>query len=481
MRSVYLLLLMLCSSLALSASNAHPPKPRPAALHVSFGPRANGAEGGANGSFNLKVRANSWLPITEPVLVKYYVTGTATEGADYDTLVHTVRIPGSWFGKGNVTIPIKVIDDGIYEDTEHIQIGILEARSVFHRRVDFDTSKITIDIADNDTNIPPDLKISVTTTDGTEGGSNGGITFSLQGNYVAPEDIVIAYNYTFPQSDNTAVPGGDFDLNLAVILPKGAHSVTAPVIIYDDTQIETTEEVSVDFLYIYGADIGLPWYLNATGAGVNIYDNDGRLIITSTNGREGGPDGSFIFRLPPGVTAPVNGISIRFEVWGSAVQYTDYMGLTTDFGEVILPEGASELVLPLQIVDDNEAEPTEDVVIHVYEVSTIGYYPVALPYTVINDVATIEDNDSAAIRQKMSGNELTVYPNPVVNNVIVTIPTIFTSGQAAVILSDINGRVIRRIVAKNSKEVLNVSDLPHGTYFITVTNGKKQFTKTIVK
>jgi len=81
----------------------------------------------------------------------------------------------------------------------------------------------------------------------------------------------------------------------------------------------------------------------------------------------------------------------------------------------------------------------------------------------------------------MPGNELTVYPNPVVNNVIVTIPAAFTGGQAAVILSDINGRVIRRVVVKNRKEVLNVSDLPHGTYFITVTNGKKQLTKTIVK
>ena len=95
----------------------------------------------------------------------------------------------------------------------------------------------------------------------------------------------------------------------------------------------------------------------------------------------------------------------------------------------------------------------------------------------VSNVASITDNDNA-LKLK---DELTVYPNPVVNNVIVTIPAYFNKETVVLLLSNINGKVIRRVVAKDSRHTLDLSKVTPGTYFITVTNGIKKLTKKIIK
>src|SRR5690242_3235230 len=43
----------------------------------------------------------------------------------------------------------------------------------------------------------------------------------------------------------------------------------------------------------------------------------------------------------------------------TATEGADYVG---DFGTVVMPDGASEVTVPIQILDDTIAEPTEDLV-----------------------------------------------------------------------------------------------------------------------
>jgi hypothetical protein len=463
--SLFALLLIVCSNFSASA-NFRPPR---ADFHVSFGVRSNGAEGGSDASFNLKVTSNRRIRATETVIVTYYVAGTANEGIDYDSVQHTVRIPGSWLGKGSVTIPLHIIDDGIHEDTEHVKIGILSAKTRSrYRKVDYDTSQITLAIVDNDPENTAEMRVLVSgSANGAEGGPNGSITFSLSENYVAPEDIVIVYEY--PVLGNTAYPGIDFEDGSTGIIYAGQHSTTITVPIYDDNYVEDTESFTIGLSQVYGNQTGQAYlFTYGDGTTVSISDNDGQLRQNSTNGAEGGPDGSFIIGFPPG-TSFYEDVVILYNLSGSAGYNDDYQY----FGEVRIPAGQSQVVVPLNIVDDQEIESTEDVVMQIYDTySDVTYTTFSVG--VINNRATITDNDSAA-------NGLTVYPNPVVDQVTVTIPASFKKGQVVLMLSDINGKVIKRILAKDNQHTLNLRDVGPGTYFITVTNGVKQLTKKIVK
>lgn len=466
--SLLALLLIVCNSFSASA-NFRPPR---ADFHVSFGPRIGGAEGGPDARFSLKVTSNRWIRATETVIVTYYVSGTANEGVDYDSLAQTVRIPGSWFSKGSVTIPIHILDDGIHEDTEHIKVGILSARTRSrYRKVDFDTAQITIPIVDNDPENTAEMRVLVSgSTSGAEGGPNGSITFSLSENYVAPEDIVIVYEY--PVLGNTADPGIDFEDNPSAIIRAGQHSVTVPVPIYDDSYVEETESFTIGLSQVYGNETGQPYpFTYGDGTTVYITDNDGQLRQSSTNGAEGGPDGSFIISFPPG-TSFYEDIVILYNLSGSADNNNDYDYL----GEVRIPAGQSQVVVPVHIIDDQDVESTEDVVMQIYDTySDVTYTTFSV--AVLNNRSTITDNDSLVAKTV----ELSVYPNPVVNQVTVTIPSSLKKGQVLLMLSDANGKVLKRMVAKDNQHTIDMSRMARGTYFITVTNGIKQLTKKVVK
>lgn len=73
-----------------------------------------------------------------------------------------------------------------------------------------------------------------------------------------------------------------------------------------------------------------------------------------------------------------------------------------------------------------------------------------------------------------------VYPNPVVNNVKVQLPTSIESAE--VILYDLSGRLIRkkRIAMPGSNE-LDIADLGSGAYFIRVSSDDKIGSKMIIK
>lgn len=76
---------------------------------------------------------------------------------------------------------------------------------------------------------------------------------------------------------------------------------------------------------------------------------------------------------------------------------------------------------------------------------------------------------------------LSVYPNPPVNNVTVTLPAALTKSPAVITLSDINGRVLYRGQSANRKHVIDMGSFVPGVYFITVSNGTEKITRKIIK
>ena len=76
---------------------------------------------------------------------------------------------------------------------------------------------------------------------------------------------------------------------------------------------------------------------------------------------------------------------------------------------------------------------------------------------------------------------LSVYPNPPVNNVTVTLPAALTKSPAVITLSDINGRVLYRGQSADRKHVIDMGSFVPGVYFITVSNGTEKITRKIIK
>ena len=103
-----------------------------------------------------------------------------------------------------------------------------------------------------------------------------------------------------------------------------------------------------------------------------------------TAAAEGGADGKFYFSRP-GTTGD---LTVNYDVSGSAVNGTDYTALP---GTVVIPDGASGVVVNVTPVNDTDGEGTETVVVTVLSGSG---YSVDLPSS-----ATVEinDNDATAV------------------------------------------------------------------------------------
>lgn len=85
--------------------------------------------------------------------------------------------------------------------------------------------------------------------------------------------------------------------------------------------------------------------------------------------------------------------------------------------------------------------------------------------------------DASLSTNDIKKKELKIYPNPTAGKLeIRNFPE-----NSNLIISDVLGATIRKIVSKNSTEVIDISDLKSGVYFISNTDKKNHFIKKIIK
>jgi hypothetical protein len=74
----------------------------------------------------------------------------------------------------------------------------------------------------------------------------------------------------------------------------------------------------------------------------------------------------------------------------------------------------------------------------------------------------------------------TTYPNPARDKVTLSLPGIFDAQQPTVAtLSDLSGRVVRKVQLKGNTQALDLKGLTPGVYFIRLNKGDKQYTRKI--
>ena len=99
---------------------------------------------------------------------------------------------------------------------------------------------------------------------------------------------------------------------------------------------------------------------------------------------------------------------------------------------------------------------------------------------VINKVQSSNLDESFEQVFKNKIEDFKVYPNPVSTNgsFTVEVPSEMVEGQISII--DIEGKVVRQVVAKGNQQSLNVDGLTPGTYVVQINLGEVRMNKKII-
>lgn len=346
------------------------------------------------GTFTIALPSGVLAP--ENITVTYAMSGTSTNGVDYQSLSGTAIIPA---GQNSIVVDVTGIDDQLIEQTEDIIMtisgGTTPAAGNFG--VDAVNFNATLYQADNDYTAATRLLAVTSNGNLSEPTSSGGFTIKLPGSYQSSLPITITYTLT-----GTATHGADYSGPATTItLPANANSVNVPISVVNDDLIETTETIIltiVDGVATQGASAVFtltpdPATPNAT---INIIDEDNTpanktiTVTAQSNAAEPSTSGAFRVSLPPGVFTSED-ITVTYTIGaGTATPGSDYTAIT---GSIIIPATKNSVDVPVKVIDNTVIEPTETVILNVS-----GGTSANLSYTAaaINS-ATVDITDNDAV------------------------------------------------------------------------------------
>ncbi|WP_316829641.1 Calx-beta domain-containing protein [Pedobacter aquatilis] len=306
---------------------------------ATIAPGVNGSENGpVNGTFTVTLSKASSVDTQ----ITYALSGTATEGSDYSTIItKTITIPA---GQTTGTITIPVLTDNIVEGNETVIATITASGNSL---VTISNTPATINITDNTT-----ATVTVAATRmAAEPNTSGQFTFTLSN--VSSTDTQITYGVS-----GTATSGLDYtSIGTTVTIPAGQTTATVTVPVIDDNIAEPTETVILTML----ASTSNPSITaSTTAATVNITDNDTSVasIAAGNQGDENGPvNGTFTVTLsnPSSVDT-----QISYTLGGTATEGSDYTAITTKI--ITIPAGQTTGTIVIPVKTDAIVEPTETVI-----------------------------------------------------------------------------------------------------------------------
>lgn len=334
---------------------------------LSVTSNGDASEPGTNSSFTISLPTGytSYLPVT----VTYTITGTATNGVDYNGPSTTAIIPA---GETSVTVPVNVDDDNAIEPVETVILSITNGianeggTTVFTLSPDPAAATATVNIND-DENTGANLTLSVSAQNAAEPATPGSFTISLPPTILAAENITVSYTMS-----GTATAGSDYTaITASVIIPSGENSVEVPLNVIDDNIIENTE--TVVFSLTGGTSASFIYTVSTTNgsASANITDNDFDinsqvvLLTKVSDAIEGGTNGQYRIAFPPGVTSSED-VTVQFTLSGTAKETLpedDYNLSGLSAGNIVILAGTNEVFIDVTAADDGVVEGPEDVIL----------------------------------------------------------------------------------------------------------------------
>jgi hypothetical protein len=77
---------------------------------------------------------------------------------------------------------------------------------------------------------------------------------------------------------------------------------------------------------------------------------------------------------------------------------------------------------------------------------------------------------------EINGNNFNLFPNPASNFIVVN-----SDGNGTLKIMDINGKTILETTINTNQQVIPISSISKGIYFIQYTNSKNTFVKKLIK
>lgn len=348
--------------------------PPPAAVSISVAVSdANAAEAGLDPGVFTITRSGD----TSGTLAVYYsVSGSATNGADYNTISDGPLTFQP--GQNTATLIIMPIDDSLAEGPETVVLTLV-GHSAYAIGAQ---ASAALTIADNDVATPYALTASPSSVS-----AGGGLTISwrVAGVPTAVRDWIGLYVVGSP---NTAFdPSRWFYTNGAT---SGTITIAAP-----------GAPGTYEFRYLLNDhfnSIASSAAVTVSGAPVPVVG-----IVATANAAEPATHGSFTVSRT-GSTS--NALTVNFAASGTAAMGSDYTNIGAS---VVIPANASSVTIPVNVIDDGLHEGVETVIV---TVSNSPNYNVSDSSSA---TVTIADNEAA-----MGGPSLAAAPGAVAPNETIT-------------------------------------------------------------
>jgi Calx-beta domain/Domain of unknown function (DUF4114)/RTX calcium-binding nonapeptide repeat (4 copies) len=312
--------------------------------------------------------------LNQSLTVTYTLSGTATNGTDYQTLTNTVTFVA---GKDTATIDLTTIDDNIFEGNEDITITLNDGGSNY--KLSPTTTTATVTITDNDTK--PLISIAnISQVESNSNTTNYGFDITLS--KTSTENVTVKYT----TADGTATAVSDYTAATGTItFNPGETSKTVNISVKGDTTLELDETFTVNLTDAVGGTIS-----KATGTGT-IIDDDRPVIALTTpdaNASEDKKDPGLFNLTRNGSTTQA--LTVSYTIAGTATNDTDYKKIA---GTATFKAGQSQTSIEIKPSNDKIYEGSETVILTLNDGGTnYKFDPIANTGTV-----TIADEDLPSI------------------------------------------------------------------------------------